>query len=109
MRLLADAKINVLGLCGWTDTRGKYGMLQFVTEDAAAARKLLRKAKFKYDMVDVVCVEMAHKPGALAGVTEKLAGAGINVEYAYVTAGAKSKALAVFRVQSPAKALRALA
>jgi len=108
IRLLADAEVNVIAFIGWTADPA-YGILQFITGDYAKAKKAMKKARFETTATDVVWAEIPNRPGALADAAEKLAAAHVNIEYAYATTGGRKDALAVFRVDKPAKALKALA
>ncbi len=104
-RALADAKVNLVSMCGYGD--GKGAQLLFVSGDYVKAKDALKKAKIKSKAKDVLLVDLNNKAGAVAEVTEKLAAKNINLEYAYATTSGRN-AMAVFRVAGPAKALKAL-
>ncbi len=108
IRALADAKINLAAFCGYS--MGPEATLTFVVEPGkeADAKKALKKPGHDVKTFDGICVELSNKPGALAAVTEKLAAANVNVNYAYATVAGK-KAAVVLMVSSPAMALKALA
>lgn len=58
---------------------------------------------------DVLMVEGANRPGALARICHKLAGARINIEYCYsATKPSAKRGLIILRVSNPEKALRVL-
>jgi len=107
LAVLADAKVNLKAFNGYAQTKSK-GRLLFVPEDYAAASKALKKAKIKYAASDVVLVDLANKPGAMAEACAKLAAKNINIDYAYAVAATKKSALAVFRAPGPAKVIKAL-
>jgi hypothetical protein len=106
-RLLADAKINIVAVCGYA--MEGCATIDFLTGrgQEAKAKAVLKKAGYDVETADVITVTLNDKPGALAAVAEKLAAAKVNIEYAYATVKG-AKALAVFNVSSPAKALKAL-
>jgi len=104
-KVLADAKVNLISICGYGEK--KKAVMMFVCDDYAAAKKALKKAKFKSTAVDVLLVDLSNKPGAMAMVTEKLAAKNISIDYTYATTSGKN-AMAVFRVPGPAKAIKAL-
>lgn len=59
---------------------------------------------------EVLLVDGANRPGALAAITRSLARARINIEYLYCATAPKSKTgLLVLRVSNPRKAMTALA
>ena len=58
---------------------------------------------------DVVMIEGTNKPGSLARIAHKLAGAKINIEYAYcATPPDAKKGLLILRVADAKKALKVL-
>jgi hypothetical protein len=58
---------------------------------------------------DVLMVEASNKPGEIARIAQKLAGARINIEYCYsATPPDVKKGLLILRVSNPTKALKVL-
>ncbi len=57
---------------------------------------------------DVVILELANRPGALADAARRLADAGVNIEYSYGSAGAAHDGVLVMRVDDVEKAKAAL-
>ena len=104
--VLAEQKINILGLCGYSGENGKAHLLM-VLDDPAKATKALRKAKYGITANDVVLVEMPRSPGALLAVMNKLATKDVDIDYAYAT-GAGNKSCVVLRVKKPSVAIKAL-
>jgi hypothetical protein len=106
LRALADAKINIVAFCGFT--MGPEATLTFVVEPGkeAAAKTALKKPAGKVTAYDAVLVAAGNKPGAMAGLTEKLAAAKVNIKWAYATTAGKNAAI-VFVVDSAAKAVKA--
>lgn len=58
---------------------------------------------------EVIVLPMSNRPGAIADVATRLAEAKVNIQYAYVTAGAPGgKTLGVFRTSDNKKAIKVL-
>jgi hypothetical protein len=55
------------------------------------ASRVLSKAGYRFDVEEVIFVELKNRPGALAKAVEKLARANIDVRYLYATAYAKAQ------------------
>jgi hypothetical protein len=84
---LGDAGINIEGFCAITaDGRGT---LHLLVEDAPAARAALEGAGFRVEERDVLLGEIEDRPGAIGELARKLADVGVNIEFAYLTAGAR--------------------
>jgi hypothetical protein len=79
-----NAGINIEGLSGMT--AGGRGVIHILVEDAAAARKALEDAGIEVsEERDVLVAEVEDRPGTMAEVARRVAGAGANVEFAYTT------------------------
>jgi len=82
---LADAGVNIEGVAGYAVKDEAQIML--VAEDTLRAKEILAKSGYKsVKENEVVVVELENKPGALKGVTSKLASAKIDIKYVYGTA-----------------------
>jgi len=107
VKLLARAKINILTL-SIAEAR-QYGILRLIVRDWEAAKKLLEKHGLLVKVTDVLAIEVADRPGGLAGVLEALEEAGINLEYMYAfTLKRGSKGMLLFRFDDPDKAIGVL-
>jgi hypothetical protein len=103
---LAEKKINLRAVNAWVE--GDEGVVRLVAEATPAARKVLAKMGLQVEEHDVVEVELADKPGALAEKATALGAAGINITHVFIgTAGAR-KATAFLGVSDVAAALKAL-
>ncbi|MDA0989564.1 MAG: hypothetical protein O3A51_02285 [Verrucomicrobia bacterium] len=80
---LADAKIDIEGLSAYSST--DVGLVQIVSSNAARTRAVLKEAKLAFTSQDVVVVPIACESGSLAAVVCRMAKAGININYLYVT------------------------
>jgi hypothetical protein len=106
-RALAEEKVNVVAMT-LVDSQ-EHGVLRFVAEDAATARAVLIALNLPMTETDVLCIELSNRPGALADVAGVLGQAHININYAYVTSGARGgRTTGVFKVADLHKAQRIL-
>ena len=80
---LAAAKINILAL-SILDTVD-HAIIRMVVDKPKEAEDVLSRMHAMVQRHDVVVMDMPNAVGALAGVAERLAEAGINIEYAYCT------------------------
>jgi hypothetical protein len=83
---LAAAKINILAL-SILDTVD-HAIVRMVVEKPKEAEQVLSKLHAMVQRHDVVVMDVPNKIGALSSIAERLAEAGINLEYAYCTASA---------------------
>jgi hypothetical protein len=103
----AGAKINILAITGCSDEDGE-ATFTLLVDDAAKAKKVLRKLSAAVEDESVVTVEMPNKIGALQKVTHKIAEAGINIYYFYGTVGAGRISTVVFKTADDKKTVRTL-
>jgi hypothetical protein len=88
------AEINIEGMGG--DAREGRGALHLLVTDAQAAREVLSGAGIEVqDERDALVVDVEDRPGTMGEVARKLAGAGVNVDFAYATFGGCRVALGV--------------
>ena len=104
---LAKVGVNITALCaGESSGRGK---IRLVVSDPARAKEALAAAKFRCGEEPALLLSLDDRPGALAAVASRLAGAKINVKCAYATTtGGGGKAQVVLVVANPDKAEKAL-
>lgn len=83
-KILADHDINIEGVAGYGDQ--KEAKLMLVTDDNLRAGDALKKAGYKQvKESEVIMLDLINKPGALKGITAKLAAAEIDLRYVYGT------------------------
>ncbi len=88
-----------------TSEASEYGVVRMIVDDVDKATEALRQVDLPFSTVDVLGVEVSDEPGALGKVAVRLAEAGFNVDYAYVTVASSSgNALCVFKVLDPHQA-----
>ena len=102
---LAEKGVNLLAL-SVSDTVD-HAVVRMVVSDPPAARDVLEERGTLVIETDVLAIEMPNEPGALAEASRKLAGAGVNIEYAYGSASGDGAVL-YMRVSSVDAAKKAL-
>ena len=80
-RALADDKVNIVVFQSIL-SEGK-GLVRFVVDDPARAKKILENEGLSYQETDIAEAELSHRPAALARATSRLGEADINIDYAY--------------------------
>ena len=83
-KLIAEKGINILAASAWVN--GAEGFVHLVTDDNLRVVDALRAKSYNPREQDVVLLESPHKPGLLRHVTERLAGAGIDIHHLYASA-----------------------
>ncbi len=100
---IAQARINIVALT-IMDTQ-EHGVLRVVGDDPDRLGAVLRQLNLPMHETHVLVVELANRPGALVGVVSRLAQEHVNIEYAYVTAGAPGgKTTGILKVDNLIKA-----
>lgn len=83
-KILADRGINVEGVAGYA-VNGE-AKLMFLADDTLRAKEALQGGGYKsIKEHDVIVIDLENKPGALKGMTAKLAADNIDIAYAYGT------------------------
>lgn len=104
---LAAAEINILALT-ISDTID-HSVVRMVVSDPTKALMLLGERGVLALENDVLLIESNNQPGTLATIADRLAKAGVNIEYAYLASSSKSQqGLLVLRPSNVEKAERAL-
>ena len=81
---LSAAKINILAL-SILDTVD-HAIVRMVVDQTKEAEQVLARLHAMVQRRDVVVMDVPNTVGVLSGIAERLAQAGINIEYAYCTA-----------------------
>ncbi|MFO7748565.1 MAG: amino acid-binding protein [Desulfobacteraceae bacterium] len=101
----ADVNIRALSLADTTD----FGVLRIIVNKVQKAEDALRKEGFTVGKTNVLAVKVDDTPGGLNNVLDPLTNQGINVEYMYAFANAKSdSAIMIFRFDDLDKAIAIL-
>lgn len=100
---LVDAGVNMLAIA--VPDTGEFGTVRVLPDDAMEARAALQDAGYPHAAVDVLAVELPHRPGALAQVARLLADANVVIRYAYATiTGGTETSVCILRVDDIHKA-----
>ena len=65
--------------------------LRIVTGDVATTEKALRNAGLKFELNEILSIELMDRPGELAKIARRFARAGINVESIYILGSRQGK------------------
>ena len=104
---LAQAEINIQALA--TSDTVDHTVVRMVVSDPTKALMLLGEAGVLALETEVLTIETASQPGVLAKIAERLAGAEVNIEYAYLAGGRwAEKGLIILRPSDVEKARRVL-
>lgn len=104
---LAQGRINITALAMMDSVEN--GVLRFLCDNPDDAREVLNTTGDNWTETDVLVVEVAHQPGAIAEIALKLARASISVAYAYVTGGVgDGRTNAVFKLADTKRAYQIL-
>ncbi|OKY74781.1 MAG: amino acid-binding protein [Desulfobulbaceae bacterium DB1] len=105
--ILAEKGINIRAM-SLADT-ADFGILRLIVNDTENARKVLKEKGFTVGTTEVIVVEVADKPGGLAGVLQTLKKSEINIEYMYAfTQKSGETGLIIFRFEKLDEAINAL-
>ena len=103
---LADNGIDIRSVAA--GAIGSLGCVVLSTNNDAAAREVLKRAKYSFAEGEVLTVAVEDQPGSLARLTRRLADAGVNVESVLVLGRRQGKAELAMTVDDVDKARRLL-
>ena len=104
---LAEAEINIHALA--TSDTIDHAVVRMVVSDPTKALMILGERGVLALENDVLMIESNNEPGTLATIADRLAKAGVNIEYAYLASSAQSPhGLMILRPSDVEKAQRAL-
>jgi hypothetical protein len=86
---LAKDNVNILALS--ISDSVDHAVVRMVVSDAKKAVKVLQALHATVQEREVIFMDVPNQPGMLARVAEKLAEAGINIEYAYCTSSSSQE------------------
>ena len=102
---ISDAGVNIIAISA--HTMGNKAKFMIVTEDNQKAMRALRKKKLIVGEGDAVSVTLSNKIGSARELANKLAKAGIDLNYCYGSTGNGSESLMVFSTKDVKKAIEA--
>ncbi|HYT00528.1 MAG TPA: ACT domain-containing protein [Thermoplasmata archaeon] len=79
---LAGAAVNIRAIA--SESKHDASFLRVVTQDVQTTEKALATAGMKYELSDILNLELMDRPGELAKVARRLARASINVHSIYI-------------------------
>jgi hypothetical protein len=104
---LEKAKINIFAVS--TSDTIDHSVVRMVVSDTRKALLIFEEHGTLVVENEVLMIEGSNRPGSLASIAHKLAGAKINIEYAYcATAPDSKKGLLILRPSDCKKALKVL-
>jgi len=104
---LARAKVNILALT--VSDAADHAVVRLVVSDTPRALHLLEERGVLAVENDVLMIESDNKPGTLAHLARALGKGKVNIDYAYLATGPRSRrGLLIVRVSDTKKALRLL-
>ncbi len=103
-RALSDRNVNILAAQSFP--YGGKSLTRLVFDDPTKARSVLDGERVTYTEMEVAKATLAHRPGELARVAQKLGDASININYFYCGADPNTNApLIIFGVAEVGKAV----
>ena len=104
---LSTAKINIYAIT--TSDTVDHSVIRMVVSDTRKALLLFEERGTLVVESEVLMIEGDNKPGSLARIAQRLADAGVNIEYAYcATPPDAKKGLLILRISNAKKALKIL-
>ena len=103
---LSNARVNIEAMCAYG--MGDKGTFMIYTYDQDKAQKALESAGYKVDAEEIVVVTLDNRVGAADIMTNKVANAGINVNYCYGSTGDGKYTLFIMNTENNEKALKAI-
>ena len=100
---ISDAGVNILAISA--HSMGDKAKFCIITEDNQKAMEALKRKKLSAIESDAVSVSLSNKVGAAKELANKLAKAGIDLDYCYGSTGNGSEALLIFSTKDINKAL----
>ena len=100
-RLLADAGVNL-----WWFTianSGSFGVMKFLVDQRDQAVRALKEKGVMVSLLDVLAVEVPHRPGSFQAVAELLGRHNLNLDNASGFV-ANNRAILIIEIQEPARA-----
>lgn len=98
-RALAERGINIKDLSILDNV--EQGVIRMITNDPAACKALLQDEGFHPVEAEVLVVDLTDTPGRLALLTQALAEAGVNIDYAYGSEGPSEEKMRLVIKASP--------
>jgi hypothetical protein len=102
---LSERKVNIRAVNSWIE--GNEAVVRLVVDQVGVAKKALAARGWQAEEQEILEVELADKPGALAALAGALGQAGVNITHAYGGTGGARKASVFLAVSDLKAALKA--
>lgn len=103
-KILADKAINIDAVSAWVEA--DQVVMRLLTDDTVRAADALKAHNYAAREVDVVVMDVPHKPGMLRRITDQLVGDEIDIHHLYATsATGQDRALVVFATANNDRAI----
>lgn len=103
---LANAAVNIRAIA--SESKHDNSFLRVVTSDVTTTEKALSQAGMRFELSDILDLELLDRPGELAKVSKRLARAGINVHSIFILGSKNGKTEIALVVDNPERARIAL-
>jgi hypothetical protein len=103
---LSNAAVNIRAIA--SESKHDSSFLRVVTSDVTTTEKALSQVGLKYDLSDILVLDLLDRPGELAKVSRRLARAGINVHSIYLLGSKNGRTEIAVVVDDPERARTAL-
>src|SRR5438093_6754454 len=103
---LSGTSVNIRAIA--SESKHDNSFLRVVTSDVQTTEKALALAGLKFELNDILDLELMDRPGELAKVARRLARAGINVHSIYILASKNGRTEIALVVDNPERAKIAL-
>lgn len=103
---LGEKNVNLRAVHG--SNEGGQGVLRLVVDKFAVAKRVLAARGWDSQEEEILEIHLSDKPGTLGEVANVLGAAGVNIKYAFVSAGGGRGAVVFLAVSDMKAALRAL-
>jgi hypothetical protein len=102
---VARAGVNIMAITAH-GAAGNKAKFMLVTNNNAKAVKALKAKKFRVKQNEAAAVALADKVGAASRLAQRLARAGVDLDYCYGSTSKRGKALLVFSTKDLKRALK---
>jgi len=99
---LANAAVNIRAIA--SEAPHDSSFLRVVTSDVQTTEKALATAGLKYQLNDILNLELLDRPGELSKISRRLARAGINVHSIYILGSKNGRTEIALTVDDPERA-----
>lgn len=103
---LAGNAVNIRAIA--SESKHDSSFLRIVTNDVLTTEKALKTAGLKFEISEIMTLDLADRPGELAKVARRLARAGINVHSIYLLGSKNGRTEIAMVVDDPARAQMAI-